>query len=135
MVKWAVCTKNLKLQVDMEGKDFLCPPFFFIPPINPTFLATAINQLFSLFPSEKHLATYTYHGMKSATYPNATLADLYDPDLMPVDLRRAHRNLDDAVDKLHRRSPFSSDREWIEHLFSLYEKVMAPSAANVSLQL
>ena len=26
-------------------------------------------------------------------YPNATLADLYDPDLMPVDLRRAHRDL------------------------------------------
>ena len=29
MVKWAVCTKRLKLQVDMEGKDFLCPPFFY----------------------------------------------------------------------------------------------------------
>ena len=32
-----------------------------------------------------------------AAHPDATLADLYDPDLMPVDLRRAHRDLDRAV--------------------------------------
>ena len=34
-----------------------------------------------------------------AAHPNATLADLYDPDLMPVDLRRAHRALDGVVDR------------------------------------
>ena len=39
-----------------------------------------------------------------AAHPDATLADLYDPDLMPVDLRRAHHDLDRAVDKLYRRS-------------------------------
>ena len=65
-----------------------------------------------------------------AAYPNATLADLYDPDLMPVDLRRAHRALDSAVDKLYRRTPFSSDRERVEHLLGLYEKMMVPLAAN-----
>ena len=67
-----------------------------------------------------------------AAYPNATLADLYDPDLMPVDLRRAHHALDIAVDKLYRRSPFSSDRERVEHLLSLYEKMMVPLAANTT---
>ena len=66
-----------------------------------------------------------------AVHPNATLADLYDPDLMPVDLRRAHRALDGAVDRLYRRSSFSSDRERVEHLLSLYEKMMVPLAANV----
>ena len=65
-----------------------------------------------------------------AAHPNATLADLYDPDLMPVDLRRAHRALDSAVDKLYRRTPFSSDRERVEHLLGLYEKMMVPLAAN-----
>ena len=65
-----------------------------------------------------------------AAYSDATLADLYDPDLMPVDLRRAHRALDGAVDKLYRRSPFSSDRERVEHLLGLYEKMMVPLAAN-----
>ena len=66
-----------------------------------------------------------------AAHPNATLADLYDPDLMPVDLRRAHRALDSAVDKLYRRSSFSTDRERVEHLLGLYEKMMVPLAANV----
>ena len=69
-----------------------------------------------------------------AAHPDATLADLYDPDLMPVDLRRAHRDLDRAVDKLYRRSGFSSDRERVEHLFGLYEKMMVPLAANARPQ-
>ena len=67
-----------------------------------------------------------------AAHPDATLADLYDPDLMPVELRRAHRALDDAVDKLYRRSPFLSDRERVEHLFGLYEKMMVPLAASTT---
>ncbi len=65
-----------------------------------------------------------------AAHPDATLADLYDPDLMPPNLRRAHRDLDSAVDRLYRRSGFSSDRERVEHLLGLYEKMMAPLAAN-----
>ena len=61
-----------------------------------------------------------------AAHPNATLADLYDPDLMPVNLRKAHQTLDRAVDGLYRRSPFPSDRERVEHLLVLYEKMIAP---------
>ena len=67
-----------------------------------------------------------------AAHPNATLADLYAPDLMPVELRRAHRALDGAIDKLYRRSPFSSDRERVEHLLGLYEKMMVPLAASAT---
>ena len=66
-----------------------------------------------------------------AAHPDATLADLYDPDLTPPNLRKAHRALDSAVDKLYRRSPFSSDRERVEHLLGLYEKMIAPLAANI----
>lgn len=58
-----------------------------------------------------------------AAHPGATLADLYDPDVMPADLRRAHRALDQAVDRLYRKTPFDSDRERVEHLFTLYEKM------------
>lgn len=64
-----------------------------------------------------------------AAHPGATLADLYDADLMPADLRRAHRELDAAVDKLYRREAFSSDRARVEHLFALYEKLAAPLLA------
>ena len=64
-----------------------------------------------------------------AAHPNATLADLYDPDLMPVNLRKAHQTLDRAVERLYRRSPFPSDRERVEHLLVLYEKMIAPLSA------
>lgn len=62
-------------------------------------------------------------------YPRATLADLYDPLLMPPDLRKAHRALDLAVDRLYRPTPFLSDRERVEHLFMLYEKLVQPLTA------
>jgi hypothetical protein len=64
-----------------------------------------------------------------ASHPDATLADLYDADLMPADLRKAHRDLDAAVDKLYRPAPFDSDRARVEHLFALYEKLAAPLIA------
>ena len=64
-----------------------------------------------------------------AAHPDATLADLYDPDLMPPNLRRAHQALDRAVDRLHRSSGFASELERVEHLFMLYEKVQAPLVA------
>ncbi len=63
-------------------------------------------------------------------YPDATLANLYDPDLMPPNLRRAHQALDHAVDRLYRRSGFGSERERVEHLFALYEKMRAPLFAG-----
>ncbi len=63
-------------------------------------------------------------------HPGATLADLYDPDLMPPDLRKAHQALDRAVDRLYRRAPFPSERERVEHLFTLYEKMRAPLAVQ-----
>ena len=61
-----------------------------------------------------------------AAHPGATLADLYDPDLIPPNLRRAHQALDRAVDRLYRRSGFASERERVEHLFTLYEKMHIP---------
>ncbi len=61
-----------------------------------------------------------------AGHPGATLADLYDPDLMPPTLRRAHTRLDRAVDRLYRQRRFSSERERVEHLFMLYESMRVP---------
>jgi hypothetical protein len=55
-----------------------------------------------------------------------TLADLYDPNTMPSELHRAHTELDRVVEKCYRPEAFQSDRERVEHLFSLYEKLTAP---------
>jgi hypothetical protein len=59
----------------------------------------------------------------------SSLADLYHPDTMPAELRKAHRELDLAVDRLYRARPFGSDRERVEHLFPLYEALVQPTAA------
>jgi hypothetical protein len=58
----------------------------------------------------------------------STLADLYDPDFMPKELRNAHRELDAAVDKLYRPKGFADDRERVEHLFRLYEQLVHPTS-------
>jgi hypothetical protein len=56
----------------------------------------------------------------------ACLADLYDREGMPLALYKAHVALDRAVDRCYRGQPFISDRQRVEFLFSLYEKLTVP---------
>ncbi|MCR5849710.1 MAG: N-6 DNA methylase [Bacteroidaceae bacterium] len=56
-------------------------------------------------------------------YPEKTLAELYDPDKMPDDLREAHAKLDDIVESCYPGYPFASDEARLECLFKLYEKM------------
>ena len=67
-----------------------------------------------------------------AAHPDSTLAELYDPDLMPPNLRKAHQQLDRAVDRLYRGAAFASERERVEHLFTLYERLQAPLVAKAA---
>ena len=46
--------------------------------------------------------------------------------------RRRQAELDRAVDKCHRPEPFTSQRQRVEFLFALHEKVTAPMAAAMS---
>lgn len=52
-----------------------------------------------------------------------TLADLYDPDTMPADLKAAHERLDGIVESCYPGAPFASDEARLECLFKLYEKM------------
>ena len=65
-----------------------------------------------------------------ALFSDSSLGVLYDTDTMPPALRRAHQALDRAVDRLYRKSGFASERERVEHLFMLYEKMRAPLEAS-----
>ena len=65
-----------------------------------------------------------------AAHPGESLAALYDPQVMPQPLRRAHAELDRAVDQLYRRSAFTSELERVEHLLSLYEQLSTPLSAG-----
>jgi hypothetical protein len=57
-------------------------------------------------------------------YPEKTIAELYDPKKMPSGLRKAHQNLDAAVERCYRSKPFDSDEARLEHLFKLYEEMI-----------
>jgi hypothetical protein len=48
---------------------------------------------------------------------------------MPAELAKAHAELDRAVDRCYRPKPFDNDRQRVEHLFALYEKLTAPLIA------
>lgn len=58
-------------------------------------------------------------------FPNSSLADLYDPLMMPPALSKAHNELDRAVDLAYRSQPFTTEANRMEFLFELYEKYTA----------
>ncbi len=60
-----------------------------------------------------------------AEFTDSSLADLYDPLAMPPKLKKAHQELDRAVDKCYTKRTFKSDKERIEFLFELYEEYVA----------
>ena len=52
-----------------------------------------------------------------------TLAQLYDPNKMPEGLKRAHQNLDFAIERCYRTKPFANNEERLEYLFKMYEEM------------
>lgn len=56
-------------------------------------------------------------------YPNSSLADLYDPLTMPIELRKAHETNDKAVLKAYGLKPSASEVEVVQHLFEMYERL------------
>ena len=61
---------------------------------------------------------------REAHFP-ATIADLYDPDNMPEDLRRAHDENDDVLERIYIGRRFKNDTERLEKLFELYTRMTA----------
>ncbi len=58
-------------------------------------------------------------------WPDRSLADLYDPDKMPANLRTAHEANDALVDGLYRKKPFASDADRMEALLAMYRDLVA----------
>lgn len=66
---------------------------------------------------------------REAHFP-ATIADLYDPQAMPDDLRRAHEANDEVLERIYIGRRFRNDTERLEKLFDLYTKMTADTAAK-----
>ncbi|WP_410528012.1 type IIL restriction-modification enzyme MmeI [Roseomonas mucosa] len=66
---------------------------------------------------------------REAHFP-ATIADLYDPDAMPDDLRAAHERNDEVLERIYIGRRFRNDTERLEKLFELYTRVTAGQGAT-----
>jgi hypothetical protein len=64
---------------------------------------------------------------REAHFP-ATIADLYDPEAMPVDLRAAHDRNDEVLERIYIGRRFKNDTERLEKLFALYTEMTAAHA-------
>jgi hypothetical protein len=61
---------------------------------------------------------------REAHFP-ATIADLYDPERMPTDLREAHERNDEVLERVYIGRRFRNDTERLEKLFELYTRMTA----------
>ena len=62
--------------------------------------------------------------VREAHFP-ATIADLYDSENMPEDLRHAHNRNDEVLERIYIGRRFKNDTERLEKLFELYAKMTA----------
>jgi hypothetical protein len=59
---------------------------------------------------------------REAHFP-ATIADLYDPEKMPENLRQAHDRNDETLERIYIGRRFKNDTERLETLFQLYTEM------------
>ena len=62
----------------------------------------------------------------------ATIADLYDPETMPANLRDAHERNDEVLERIYIGRRFRNDTERLEKLFELYTKMTSKLSPNKS---
>jgi len=67
---------------------------------------------------------------REANFP-ATIADLYDPEAMPDDLRRAHERNDEVLERIYIGRRFKNDTERLQKLFDMYTKMTAAKPTAV----
>ena len=66
---------------------------------------------------------------REAHFP-ATIADLYDPETMPANLREAHERNDETLERIYIGRRFKNDTERLEKLFELYTQMTARQTAS-----
>ena len=64
------------------------------------------------------------------THFPATIADLYDPETMPENLRHAHERNDEVLERIFIGRRFKNDTDRLEKLFEMYTKMTAAEKAK-----
>lgn len=99
-----------KLKTDYRYSSSLGYNTFPVPPLNPIQKERLTNSAMSIL-------------MARENHSEMTLAQMYDPNKMPEDLRNAHDANDLLVDKLYQDKAFLNDEERLAKLFSMYEEL------------
>jgi len=74
---------------------------------------------------KQSIASHVYNILEEREkHPEKTMAEIYDPNKMPAGLKKAHQDLDVAIELCYRSKPFTTDEERLEHLFKLYEEMV-----------
>ncbi len=108
---WVRATAG-RLKTDYRYSSVLCYNTFPIPDLTEKQKEAITSHVYAVIAAREN------HSEK-------TMAELYDPDKMPDELRAAHHTLDLAIEQCYRSKPFTSDEERLEHLFKLYEEMVA----------
>jgi len=90
------------------------------------------SNVYNTFPwpepsdEQKRKIEQTAQGILDARklYPNSSLADLYDPLLMPAELRKAHTENDRAVMKAYGFDIKLSEADCVAELMKMYQKLV-----------
>jgi hypothetical protein len=94
----------------------------------------SVGIVYNNFPWPLHISDKQRHAVEAAaqavlnvrsSFPDSSLAQLYDPLTMPPGLTKAHQALDQQVDKAYGNVKFESEGARMSFLFQLYQKYQA----------
>jgi hypothetical protein len=106
-----------RMKTDYRYGAYIVYNTFPVPPLSPTDREQVTDAALRV------LDVREYHCDK-------TLAELYDPDLMPADLLAAHAEVDAMVDSLYSKKAYETDEQRLSDLFAMYEAMTAAEDAK-----
>ena len=106
-----------RMKTDYRYGAYIVYNNFPVPPLTDQVKETLTQRAFRVLDVREYHCEYT-------------LAELYDMEKMPENLRQAHVDLNIAVDRIYRKPPFSSDDERLTLLFDLYRQMSDQKAPS-----
>jgi len=112
---WAMAASG-KLEDRLRYSNTMAWNTFPMPDLSPTQIAMLEDGAWEILAERER-------------HTGRTIASLYEPDTMPPGLLEAHRQVDDALERIYIGRPFHNDTERLEHLFKRYKLMTAKERA------
>lgn len=99
-----------QLETRLRYSAALCYNAFPLPKISPTLKSSIEGAALAILAARE-------------SYPELTLAEMYESENEPPEILDAHQDLDRAVESLYQSAPFNSDEDRLAALFKLHKKM------------